>query len=186
MVLSQKKSGKRKKKINPFRRAVLRGLGILLPPLLTIAIFLWIGNTIADRLLEPLEDLARWAFVETADIQPVGNTHLDPLGLAQIDGANYHVAADNRLVPLKVYDKVASHIGQQVIAKATAEEIYLNYINTEWLRREYVVPVFLSFFSLKPISSEESKTDRLIVFFTTWCGKLATEHTNKVILIFLY
>ena len=87
MVLSQKKSGKRKKKINPFRRAVLRGLGILLPPLLTIAIFLWIGNTIADRLLEPLEDFARWAFVETADIQPVGNTHLDPLGLAQIDGA---------------------------------------------------------------------------------------------------
>ncbi|MCH2117261.1 MAG: DUF502 domain-containing protein [Pirellulales bacterium] len=148
MVLSQKKSGKRKKKINPFRRAVLRGLGILLPPLLTIAIFLWIGNTIADRLLEPLEDFARWAFVETADIQPVGNTHLDPLGLAQIDGANYHVAADNRLVPLKVYDKVASHIGQQVIAKATAEEIYLNYINTEWLRREYVVPVFLSFFVL--------------------------------------
>ncbi len=148
MVPPNTKLGKRKKKLNPFRRAVLRGLGILLPPLLTIAIFLWIGNTIADRLLEPLEDFARWAFVETADIQPAGNIHLDQFGLAQIDGADYHVAVDNRLVPLKVYDKVESHIGKQAIETATAKEIYLNYIEREWLRREYVIPVFLSFFVL--------------------------------------
>src|SRR5688572_14164433 len=43
----------------PFRRAVLRGLGVLLPPLLTIVIFVWIGNTVAVYLLEPLESWAR-------------------------------------------------------------------------------------------------------------------------------
>jgi len=30
---------------HPFRSAVLRGLGVLTPPLLTILIFLWIINT---------------------------------------------------------------------------------------------------------------------------------------------
>ena len=36
------------------------------------------------------------------------------------------------------------------------------------------VPVFLSFLELKPINKEESFSDRLIIRFTSWCGRLAT------------
>ena len=37
-----------------FRGAVLRGLGVVLPPLLTIVIFLWIGGTVQTFVLEPV------------------------------------------------------------------------------------------------------------------------------------
>lgn len=44
-----------RKPSNPFRKAVLRGLGILMPPLLTIALFFWAWNLIEDYVLVPLE-----------------------------------------------------------------------------------------------------------------------------------
>ena len=33
-----------------FRRAVLRGLAVVLPPLLTVVIFLWVGSIVNDYL----------------------------------------------------------------------------------------------------------------------------------------
>ncbi|MCA9269116.1 MAG: hypothetical protein KDA41_11630, partial [Planctomycetales bacterium] len=45
------------KRLHPFRRAILRGLAVLLPPLLTIVIFLWVWNTIRERVLLPVEGL---------------------------------------------------------------------------------------------------------------------------------
>jgi len=38
----------------PFRRAVLRGLGVVLPPLLTVVIFAWVGNILYTNLIKPL------------------------------------------------------------------------------------------------------------------------------------
>ena len=46
----KKTDGQKFRHLNPFRRAVLRGLALLLPPLLTIVIFLWMGNTVAEYL----------------------------------------------------------------------------------------------------------------------------------------
>jgi uncharacterized membrane protein len=40
---------------HPFRRAVLRGLGIVLPPLLTIVLFIWAWTTIDGYVLRPME-----------------------------------------------------------------------------------------------------------------------------------
>ena len=40
----------------PFRRAVLHGLGVVLPPLLTIVLFLWAWNLISAYVLEPIEN----------------------------------------------------------------------------------------------------------------------------------
>ena len=39
----------------PFRRAVLYGLGVVLPPLLTIVVFLWAWNLISAYVLVPVE-----------------------------------------------------------------------------------------------------------------------------------
>ncbi|MDH3716509.1 MAG: DUF502 domain-containing protein [Planctomycetota bacterium] len=43
-----------------FRRAVLSGFAIVLPPLLTIVIFLWIGSTINDYILRPAKSTTNW------------------------------------------------------------------------------------------------------------------------------
>ena len=43
----------------PFRRAVLHGLGVVLPPLLTIVVFLWAWNLISAYVLTPVENAAR-------------------------------------------------------------------------------------------------------------------------------
>ena len=41
----------------PFRRAVLRGLAILMPPLLTIALFIWAWSVVETSVLRPVESL---------------------------------------------------------------------------------------------------------------------------------
>lgn len=67
--------------MQPFRRAVLRGLGVVLPPLLTIVILLWIGNSVQKFVLSPVEWGSRQAIVwlmnetkqkvpESADVIP--------------------------------------------------------------------------------------------------------------------
>src|ERR1700752_2492548 len=95
-----------KKSLGPFRRAVLRGLALLLPPLLTIVIFLWVGHTVAVHLLEPLERTARWVLVdELADIRDVESVPAPQIadGVATIDGKEYMRTADEKYVPLGVY-----------------------------------------------------------------------------------
>lgn len=147
MAPREKESGVgTKQKMDPFRRAVLRGLGILLPPLLTIVIFLWIGNTVTDRLLVPLENLARWALVDTADIR--SDSSLDPkLELVRIDGQMYRKVATGKFIPSNVYQQVEEMVGTESMPN-NAKQIYTIYINETYLRREYVIPVFLCLFVL--------------------------------------
>ena len=46
-----------------FRRAVLRGLGVVLPPLLTIVVLIWAWSTIESYVLTPIESWVRWGIV---------------------------------------------------------------------------------------------------------------------------
>mgnify|MGYP000362558103 CR=1 FL=1 len=41
---------------HPFRSAVLRGLGVVLPPLLTIVILVWVWMTVRDYVLVYVEN----------------------------------------------------------------------------------------------------------------------------------
>lgn len=49
--------------LQPFRRAVLRGFGVVLPPLLTIVILLWIGNSVQKFVISPVEWASRQGIV---------------------------------------------------------------------------------------------------------------------------
>ena len=53
--------------LNPFRIATLRGLGVLLPPLLTIIFFFWAWNTVERAVLQPVEAGARYLIVWTVN-----------------------------------------------------------------------------------------------------------------------
>lgn len=148
--------------LDPFRRAVLRGLAILLPPLLTIVIFLWVGNTVAHYLLVPMENAARWVIVEkVADIRTPDKIFdrevvldkqtylLKPSGVVTIDETAYHLTAppDNQLIPQDVYEYVAKGVGTGTMP-TSAKAIYTWYVDHKWLPRRFVVPVFLCLFVL--------------------------------------
>jgi len=130
--------------LDPFRRAVLRGLAILLPPLLTIVIFLWVGNTVANYMLDPLENLARNALVQYAsdihDVDEFGKPNAQ--GLIVVDGAQYRATGDDKYVPLGVYRAVRENLGTNPMP-TTAQGIYERYVNQTWLQRGFVIPVFL-------------------------------------------
>ena len=62
--------------LQPFRRAVFRGLGLVLPPLLTFVILLWIGSSVQKFVLSPVEWGSRraaiWWMNRTLTQVPVG------------------------------------------------------------------------------------------------------------------
>ena len=63
MKKRRKKEPKESYNLQPFRRAVLRGLGVVLPPLLTIVILLWIANSVQKFVLTPVEWCSRQVVV---------------------------------------------------------------------------------------------------------------------------
>jgi uncharacterized membrane protein len=131
--------------LDPFRRAVLRGLAIVLPPLLTIVIFLWVANTVATYMLDPLENFARWVMVDKlADIRSADEVAVEPdaNGVVVLDEEQFRETGDDKFVPLGVYTSVRDHLGSDPMP-ATAKGVYTRYVNQTWLQREFVVPIFV-------------------------------------------
>ena len=134
--------------VHPFRRAVLRGMGVVLPPLLTIVIFVWVGNTVAIYLLEPLETAATRALViaeadirnSVPDYDPVEQTGV-------IDGKVYRKTVNEKFVPLEVFEFVRDNLGAEPMP-TTATGIYRRYVQIRYLQWYVVLPVFLFGFIL--------------------------------------
>jgi uncharacterized membrane protein len=152
----------RKKRLGPFRRAVLRGLGILLPPLLTIVILVWVAHTVGSYVLDPMERAVRSVMLQTADIRTPdevadanaskvsinGTSYaVSATGKIDIDGREYRHTADGHFIPDRVYHYVQHHIGKDAMP-ADARGIYTWYIDHYWLPKRYVVPLFLCIFLL--------------------------------------
>lgn len=134
--------------VNPFRRAVLRGLGVLLPPLLTIVIFVWIGNTVVVYLLEPLEAGANWVMYQgVADIRSDLKIDNPQDGTALVDNTVFKQVAGGKFVPLEVYETVLEASSSQPMP-VTASAIYERYVQVKYLKRHIVVPVYLCVFVL--------------------------------------
>ena len=142
---------------HPFRRAVFRGLGVLLPPLLTIVIFLWVAKTVKSYCLDPVVNGAHWAVrLSVEDIRT--DDKLDPETRSE-----YVQTSDGKYVPASVYHFVKTHprrdatlwkiertssTGDTVELKPTADEIYNEYVTLKYLQPWVVVPVFLAGFLL--------------------------------------
>ncbi len=123
------------KRVHPIRRAVLRGLGILMPPLLTIVLFIWAWNLIEHYVLVPVEDVAGhvivWYESETLPAPP------DDLAGGEYEGG----------------ELVSFKLDRRVYTKSSDGE-WVGYLNQEQVKREYlqrwrVLPLFLVvFFSI--------------------------------------
>jgi uncharacterized membrane protein len=157
------------KRTGPFRRAVLRGLGTLLPSLLTIVILVWIGNSVARYFLKPLEQSIRWVIVDhLADIRTPSEIITRPDGhdIAVIDGERHKLTSrrasvtvviggevfqrtpgDGKFIPLEVYETVRQGVDGNPMP-TDAKAIYTSYVNDQWLQPWFVVPIFLCIFLL--------------------------------------
>lgn len=143
---------------HPFRGAVLRGLGILLPPLLTIVILAWIFNTVQDYVLQPVKDLARstihWNIDRTLEQVPgpasdveFGRRNGDEVALGfTYAGRRYVWVEEGRWIPQRVYNRVQQSPGPA--APRSAQAYYERYIELQYLKNVYVIPVFLCLFVL--------------------------------------
>src|SRR5687768_15750592 len=95
--------------LDPFRRAIVRGLGVLLPPLLTIVIILWVWNSVADYLLVPAENLARRGLVYWHDqsILPGDAVPANQIeaGRVEVDDRLYQQTADGQFIPAEHFEE---------------------------------------------------------------------------------
>ncbi len=118
----------------PFRRAVVRGLAVLCPPLLTVLIVIWAVNTTKSYLLEPVTGWARQALVwRLADIR-------------ETPQPNYHPLDNGTYIPENVFEVVKRESDEPL--PATGEGFYRRYVDLTYLRPYYTVPFFLAVFIL--------------------------------------
>ena len=137
-----------KKNGSPFRRAVLRGLGVLAPPLLTILIFIWAGSTINQYVLRPVTGSVRngliWA---TADIRTDLPLVRADDRIVSVENRLFRRMDDGTFVPSEVYDLVQKSPGDEPLPKM-GRDVYRRYVEIKYLRPLYVVPFLLSIFLL--------------------------------------
>ena len=132
----------------PFRSAMVRGLGVLLPPLLTIVILVWIGQTVKSYVLQPVTGGIRYALAlrladvrdELPDAQP-GNQN----NVFLSNGTAYRELDNGQFVPLTVYETALRGQGS-LPPVTTGLGVYERYVETVYLRPIVVVPVFLVLF----------------------------------------
>jgi len=150
MAASKKKVQKKQGPLDPFRRAVLRGLAVLLPPLLTVVIFLWIANTVTNYLLEPIETGARRVLITHYQnkILPAAAIPVDQLNeLGQVDFADerYQQTEDGRYMLAGDYAFVLGVLDPEPMPPS-ASEIYQVFVERKFLQPHIVIPFFLSVF----------------------------------------
>jgi len=133
-----------------FRGAVLRGLGVVLPPLLTIVIFLWIGGTVQNYVLEPVTSGAQKLIIWwVGDIRQEDSLPWAERGKANpvADGTTYQRLDNGEYVPKAIYDVVKYHPGEEGMPK-TAMQVYRIYVRLAYLRPYVVIPAFVLVFTL--------------------------------------
>jgi len=132
---------------HPFRKAVLRGLAVVAPPLLTILIFVWVLNATFRYVFDPVAYLVRESIIWASSDIREGLEVTDPVRqTAEVDGQLYRKVGETGFVPLYVYNRVQADPGEP--PPQSSHAIYQRYVDLRWLRPYYTVPFFLSTFIL--------------------------------------
>ena len=134
------------------RVALWRGLAVLLPPLLTIIIFLWAGGIIKSYVLDPLFMGSRYVLVvSTARI--VLEKNLPPADYRKatvtIKDVEFSRVGDGTYVPTHILKTVQKTIATGAIdTPMTGLEVYHRYIEQTYLKPHLFFPVFCVLFFL--------------------------------------
>jgi uncharacterized membrane protein len=152
-------SKRKRRPPHPFRQALLRGLGVVFPPLLTILIFLWVINTTQYYVLEPVTTLTRegllWIWIRPEVLQPKDlppevrvSAEKEKQPVLTIDGRNFQRLEDNgyvTFIPKAVYDRVVENPGKESLPQRGLA-YYRRYVEVKYLRPQYTIPFFLALF----------------------------------------
>ena len=151
MDIPEFSTGRKRRPLDPFRRAVIRGLGVLLPPLLTIVIFVWIGNTVTNYLLGPMVDGTRKVLVAHYQnrILPADSIPEEQLidGRAPLGEVLYQQTTDGRFVPAEDYDYLEQAL-EPLLVPENANKFYEDFVDQKFLQPHVVIPLFLCVFLL--------------------------------------
>ena len=130
-----------------FRTAVLRGLAVLAPPLMTVLIFIWVGSTVQHYVLEPLAGAAReglvWVMADIREDFPTGAKG----PFVTYEGRGYQRLDDGKYIPFDVYEAVRKAPSADSVP-VTALAVYRRYVELHYLRSYYVIPFVLCIFVL--------------------------------------
>lgn len=134
-----------KKPRSSFRVAVLRGLAVLAPPLLTVLIFIWVGNTVNEYVVKPVSYYACEGLVYgVADIR----SNLPGSGpVVEWEGRDYRRMSGNRFVPVSVYE-IVEHYDPTKRPPEGADALYRRFVEIQYLQPYYVVPFVVVVFVL--------------------------------------
>ncbi len=122
----------------PFRRALLRGLAVLSPPLLTVLIVVWAINTTKSYFLEPVTSWAREGLVWSLKDVRTENPNLPTSPYVQIPNGTW--------IPQRVADRVKQEWeGSQ---PTTGDGYYRAYVDVTFLQPHIAIPFFLAVFVL--------------------------------------
>ncbi|MFZ5833591.1 MAG: DUF502 domain-containing protein [Planctomycetota bacterium] len=137
-----------KRPVRPFRKALLRGVAVLAPPLLTVVILVWVAFTVDQYVLAPVTSVAREAMVsQMADIRKGLPLAPGQPRTALADGQVFRQLDNGSFIPQKVYDNVEKHLDGRPLPP-TGKDFYRAYVDNEYLRPWIVIPVFLCVFTL--------------------------------------
>ncbi len=135
---------------HPFRRAVLRGLGVVLPPLLTIVFLLWMWNAVRTYILTPAKDLALAAAVQQnwdvlteppqdVDRESFGKDALGQVKTFKYNNKTYARLSSDEWIPAHVFKRVRENPGEEL--PVTAEGYYRRYYELEHFHPAFMVPL---------------------------------------------
>lgn len=161
--VAEKKSSWFRQSFRPFRIATIRGLALVLPPLLTIMLFVWAWNTIDRAILRPVESLAENTVAmaienirdnesvqkEIKEANPPGSNYIDrddqgiPISPVFVtsDGTRM-VQVNNQWIPQKVFTDVENNRGDAKLT--TGHSYYRRYVQIRYLKRHLIIPAVLA------------------------------------------
>jgi uncharacterized membrane protein len=143
---------------DPIRRALIRGLAVILPPLLTIVVFIWAGSLINTHILVPCEEAAGrlivWSIKDVRSGFPAGaatpiRTEVNSPPTVQFNETEYvQISRGGKWIPKDVYEVVEANLPRGNNPPTTAEGFYDRYVQVRYLRIEQTLPIFLAIFLL--------------------------------------
>lgn len=136
------------RRYRPLQTALIRGLGVLLPPLLTIVILVWICLTLKSYVLQPVVaevgDAITWSIADVHDELPDAKP-TEQEGIVVSHGVMYRQLEDHEYVPLDVYAEALRGLGSNP-PPTNGWGVYRRYVETVYLKPIYVIPIFLVVF----------------------------------------
>lgn len=136
--------------LGPFRRAVLRGLGVFLAPLLTVVIIVWVWQTLKSYILEPVTNVAREVLVATlADVHDQSPDNAvfvsGNQNLWTWDNEQWVRLENGQFIPANVERTVRRDPGSSAMPR-NGRDYYRRYIDINYLRGWIVDPIILLVF----------------------------------------